>query len=153
MGYGNRIPISHTGFTKFNVSSNVLELTHTLRATSNKLKLPYVSKICQDNRKCIEFIHLTLLWRIWKHRNLWCMVRTTIYCMSCLSHILKPTWLHHPFLSQLVLSFLVSLTLEYLGLFWINSRYFFMSETNSSIKNLVYLLMSICILLLNYHCV
>ena len=60
MGDGNRIPISDSCLTQLNASNNIFELTHTLCSPSIKLKHLSISKICQDNLKSIEFIHLTL---------------------------------------------------------------------------------------------
>ena len=61
MGDGNRISISFTGLTQSNASNNVFDLPHMLFSPSNKLKLLYISIICQENLKSIKFIHLTLL--------------------------------------------------------------------------------------------
>ena len=101
----------------------------------------------------LNFFLLTLLWRIWKHDSHWCTVGLTMDYMSGLSHIPKLTLSPHPALSLLGTNVLVILTLEFLGLFWINSRYHFMRETKNFIVIHVYLIKLIDILLLNYHCV
>lgn len=101
----------------------------------------------------LNFFLLTLLWRIWKHGSHWCTVRLTMDYMSGLSHIPKLTLSPHPSLSLLGTNVLVILTLEFLGLFWINSRYRFMRETKNFIVIHVYLIKLIDIFLLNYHCV